>query len=156
MDYDTKAGILGVAACGAPRRARVQTDMDQHGHPFSHCEVKPLSLWQRVMEHHDVTPIVDFSPGSAALAIAASGAMEYEGVAGNEAQLEWLNSTLDRCVMYLFGKEEEFTKRLGGDDAFMDKVIKYFGGTMLEARRMLEPLQDGDGPYDGESSEEAE
>ena len=86
--------------------------------------MKPLSLWQRVMEHHDVTHIVDFSPGSAALAIAAAGAMEYEGVAGNGAHEEWLNSTLDRCVMYLAGKEKEFTKRLGGDDAFMDKVLK--------------------------------
>ena len=140
----------------APRRKRVQKDLDQNGHPFSHCEVKPLSLWQLLMEHRGVTHIVDFSPGSAALAIAASGAMEYEGVAGNEAQLDWLNSTLDRCIMYMAGKEKEFTKRLGGEDAFMDMVTKYFGGTMLEAQRMLEPLQDCDGLQDGESSEEAE
>ena len=58
------------------------------------------------------------------LVIAASGAMEYEGVAGNEAQLDWLNSTLDRCIMYMAGKEKEFTKRLGGEDAFMDMVTK--------------------------------
>ena len=74
--------------------------------------------------------------------IAASGAVEYEAVAGNEAQLDWLNSTLDRCIMYIAGNEKEFTKRLGGDDAFME--------------RMLEPLQDCDGLHDGESSEEAE
>ena len=146
METGTKAGIFGSAAIGTVPRTRVQKDIDQHGHPFSHCEVKPLSLWQRVMEHHDVTHIVDFSPGSAALAIAAAGAMEYEGVAGNGAHEEWLNSTLDRCVMYLAGKEKEFTKRLGGDDEFIDKVDKYFSGTMMEARRMLEPdeTQDAD------------
>ena len=106
------------------------------------------------MEHHDVTHIVDFSPGSGALAIAAAGAMEYEGVAGNEEQQVWLDQTLDRCIMYLSGKDKQFTKRLGGDDAIMDKVTKYFGGTMMEARRMLEPLQDGDAQQDCESSEE--
>ena len=88
--------------------------------------------------------------------IAAFGAVEYEGVAGNEAQLDWLNSTLDRSIMYIAGNEKEFTKRLGGDDAFMDKVLKYFGGTMMEARRMLEPVC-GDEPQDGDhSSEEAD
>ena len=153
MDYDTKSAILGVAASGAAPRKRVQRDIDQRGHPFSHCEVKPLNLWQRVMEHHEVTHIVDFSPGSAALAIAAAGAMEYEGVTGNDAHQEWLNSTLDRCVVYMASKDKSFTKQLGGDDAFMDKVIKYFAGTVMEARRMLEPVE-GDEAQDGDSSEE--
>ena len=103
-----------------------------------------------------MTHIVDFSPGSGALTIAAAGSMEYEGVAGNQAHEEWLNSTLDRCVMYLAGKEKDFTKRLGGDDAFKDKVQKYFSGTMMEARRMLEPVA-GAEPQDGDqSSEEAD
>ena len=108
------------------------------------------------MEHHDVTHIVDFSPGSGALAIAAAGAMEYEGVAGNEEQQVWLDQTLDRCIKYLSGKDKQFIKRLGGDDAIMDKVTQYFGGTMMESRRMLEPLAEGDSQMDGESSEEAE
>ena len=107
MESGTKAGIFGSAAIGTVPRTRVQKDIDQHGHPFSHCEVKPLSLWQRVMEHHDVTHIVDFSPGSAALAIAAAGAMEYEGVVSNSAHQEWLNSTLGRCVMYAAAHEKK-------------------------------------------------
>ena len=105
--------------------------------------MKPLNLWQRIFEHHHVTHIVDFAAGSAALAIAAAGSLEYEGVAANDVHCEWLDSTLDRCVMYLAGKDKEFAKILGGDDGFMEKVGLYFGGTMMEARRLLEPVVDG-------------
>ena len=77
MDADTKANILGVAAAGAVAGKRMSKNIEEKGHPFSHCEVKPLNLWQRICEHFGVTHIVDFTPGSAGLAIAATGAMEY-------------------------------------------------------------------------------
>ena len=156
MECDTKSAILGVAASGAAKRKKVQKDIDQRGHPFSYSEVKPLNLWQRLMEHHEVTHIVDFTQGSGALAIAAAGSIEYEGVAGNESHEEWLNSTLDRCVMYLAGKVKDFTKRLGGDEAFKDKAQKYFSGTMMEARRMFEPVACAEPQDDDQSSEEAD
>ena len=60
---------------------------------------------------------------------------------------------MDRCVVYLAGKNKDFVKRLGGDAEFMEKVGKYFGGVMMEARRMLEPLA-GDG--DESESEESD
>ena len=41
-------------------------------------------MWQRICEHHGVTHSADLLPGSAGLAIAAAGAMEYEGVAAND------------------------------------------------------------------------
>ena len=85
----------------------------RQGHPFSQCEVKPLNLWQRICEHHGVTHIVDFSPGSAGLAIAAAGAMEYEGVATNEMHCSWLDSTLDLVVKYLASKDKAFVNKLG-------------------------------------------
>lgn len=157
MACDTKACIVGVAASGAVQGKRAQRDIDEKGHPFSHCEVKPLDLWQRICEHHQVTHIVDFSPGSAALAIAAAGAMEYEGVAANEVHRDWLDATMDRCVMYLAGKDKALAKQLGGDDEFMEKVGEYFAGTMMEARRLLEPEQaskDGDEYGDGDDDSE--
>ena len=141
MSAETKAQCLGVAASGAVPNKRVQRDIEVHDHAYSHCEVKPLALWQRICEHHQVTHIVDFAAGSGALAIACAGAIEYQGIAANEAHRLWLDSTLDRCVMYLAGKDKEFSKKLGGDDAFMEKVAKYFGGTMLEARRLMERVE---------------
>jgi len=160
MTTDTKSSILGVAASGAvkggPARLAVQNDIDENGHPFSHCEVKPLSLWQRICEHHHVTHIVDFAAGSGALAMAAAGAIEYEGVAANEVHCEWLDSTMDRVVMYMAGKDKQFAKKLGGDDDFMEKVGKYFGGTMMEARRLLEPDVGGNEDEGDESESESE
>ena len=65
-----------------------------------------------------MTHIVDFSPGSAGLAIAAAGAMEYEGVATNEIHCSWLDSTLDLVVKYLASKDNVFAKKLGGRRRF--------------------------------------
>ena len=156
MDADTKANILGVAAAGAVAGKRMSKNIEEKGHPFSHCEVKPLNLWQRICEHFGVTHIVDFTPGSAGLAIAATGAMEYEGVAANEIHCRWLDSTLDLVVKYIASKDKVFANKLGGDDDFAQKVAEYFGGTMLEARRYLEPevKETPEDEDDGESSEE--
>ena len=74
------------------------------------------------------------------MGIAASGAMEYEGVAANEVRREWLDSTLGRCAMHLAGQDKNFARELGGDDAFVEKVGMYFAGAMMEARRLLEPI----------------
>ncbi|CAK0878358.1 unnamed protein product [Prorocentrum cordatum] len=152
MTYETKASILGNAAAGAVRGKRAQKYIDANGRPFSHLEVKPLSFWQRICEHHHITHIVDFTAGSGGLAIAASGAMEYEGVAVNEVHREWLDATLDRCALHMAGRDENFAQKLGGDDGFVEKVEKYFAGTMMEARRLLEPIADEEGG-DGESSD---
>jgi len=156
MDADSKASILGAAAAGAVAGKRLSQNIAEKGHPFSHCEVKPLNLWQRICEHHGVTHIVDFSPGSAGLAIAATGAMEYEGVASNEIHCRWLDSTLDLVVKYLASKDKVFANKLGGDDDFAEKVAQYFAGTLLEARRYLEPeaKETPEDEDDGESSEE--
>ena len=97
--------------------------------------------------------MVDFSLGSVALAIAAAGALVYEGVAANDVHREWLDSTLDRCVMYLACQQRDFAHMLGAGADFPDKVQKYFGGTLMDARRLLEPGGDvGEGDY--ESSDE--
>ena len=155
MDVDTKAACVGMAASGAVPNKRVQKDIAAHGHPYSHFEVKPLALWQRSCEHNQVTHIVDFAAGSGALAVAVAGTIEYQGIAANEAHRKWLDSTLDRCIMYLAGKEKQFAKRLGGDDAFVAKVEKYFGGTVIDARRLLEPSErKGASDDDGEDDDE--
>ena len=154
MDYETKVAIVGAAASGAVTCKRMQKDIETYGHPFSHAETKPLNLWQRIMEHHQVTHVMDFSPGSGALAIAASGAIEYDGIAANVAHRNWLDSTLDRCAMYLAGQDEKFARGLGGDDEFVKKAQRYLGGTMLEVKRMLEPSTEAHCSDDEDSSDD--
>eukprot|EP00959_Pyramimonas_sp_CCMP1952_P430418 9014778-Pyramimonas_sp.AAC.1 len=70
------------------------------------------------MGHHSVTHIVDFTPGSGALAVAAAGAMEYEGVACSDDRRDCLDSIGDRCVMHKAGHEEGHAHQLGGDADF--------------------------------------
>ena len=152
LDFDTKSSILGVTASGVNPRRRIQKDIEKNGHPFSHFEVKPIGLWQRLSEHFGITHIIDFTPGSAALAIAASGAMEYDGVASNDAHRDWLDSICDRCVMYMAGQDRKFSKGLYDEPDFVDKVEKYFGGTIMEARKLLEPVADDDKAADSDSS----
>ena len=82
--------------------------------------------------------------------------MEYDGVATNEIHCRWLDSTLDLVVKYLASKDEVFANKLGGDDDFAEKVAQYFGGTLLEARRYLEPEVEAapEDEHDDGSSEE--
>ena len=162
MDTPTKSSILGATASGVVKKTKgVQRDIDQRGHPFALGEVKPLNLIQRILEHHHVTHIVDFAAGSAAIAIAAAGGMNYEGMAANAVHRDWLDSTLDECVMFMASQDKNFTKSLGVSDEVTEKVAKYFGGTMMEARRILAPppedakAEDED-PSEEESSEEDE
>ena len=152
MSADMKGNILGAAASGAVEGKRLQADIDEKGHPFSWAETKPLPLLQRVCEHHKVTHIADFTPGSAALAIAASGAMQYEGIAASEEHQKWMDSILDRCIMYLVGNDEKVCEKLGGDAEFTAKVTKFFAGSMQEVRRYLQPLDDDDEEDDNDSS----
>ncbi|CAK0901483.1 unnamed protein product, partial [Prorocentrum cordatum] len=132
MNYETKTSILGAASCASvdavnsARLPRLQGGVDSKGHPFSYSEVKPISLWQTIMEHQKVTRIVDFTPGSGALAVAASGAMECEGVASNDAHRDWLDSIVDRCAMCKAGHEDGRAQQLGGDAEFAKKASKFF------------------------------
>ena len=58
--------------------------------------------------------------------------------------------------MYMAGKEKDVTKRLGGDDDLADEFGHYFSGTMMEARRLLEPLGEESGDDDGDDSEDVD
>ena len=107
----------------------VQKDCEERGPPLAMAEVKPLALLQRLLEHFGVTTIVDFAAGSAAMAIAAAGAQDYQGIAANGAHRDWLDATLDKCVMYMAGKDAQFTQSLGVvDEDVTAKIAQYFGG----------------------------
>ena len=158
MSVGIKAAVLGLGdgASGAlVGGKRMQKNIEVHGHPFSHFETKPIGLWQRIFEHFGVTHVVDFSPGSGAQGIGASGAVEYDGVALNRTHCDWLNSTCDRCVVYMAGKDKTYTAKLSPDAEFVEKVASCFSGTLVEAARLLEP-NDNEAIVDEESSDDGD
>ena len=144
MSTEVRSSILGgQAAADSLRMKRVQRDIDKKGYPFSLSEVKPVQLWETLLQHHGVTHIVDFTPGSAALAVAAAGSAEYDGIASNDNHRDWLDTIADRCTLYRVSHDEDdFGERLGGDESLSTNAQKYFRGTMEEVRRLLEPLND--------------
>ena len=79
--------------------------------------------------------------------------MQYEGIAVNEEQQKWLDSILDRCIMYLVGQDQKVCENLGGDAEFTAKVHKLFAGSMQEVKRCLEPADDDDEEDDDDSSD---
>jgi len=81
--------------------------------------------------------------------------MDYEGVATNDMHCSWLDSTLDLVVKYLASTDTEFAKRLGADDEFVEKVARYFAGTVTEARRYLEPDVQSDADEENKSDDES-
>ncbi|CAK0885703.1 unnamed protein product [Prorocentrum cordatum] len=145
MCHDAKASALGAASCAAhdSKHVRLQGGADEKGHSFSHNEVKPISFWQTIMEHREVTRVVEFTPGSGASAAAASVAVECEGIAGNAARGDWLNSIVDRRAMHRAGHEDGRAEQLGGDADIVEKAGKFFGGATMEARRSLMPAAEG-------------
>ena len=112
MGAGSNGFILGVAAVGAVGWERAPNPIEEKGNPLAFAEVEPLNLWQRTIEHHDVTPVVDFAPGSAALVIAAAGAFECEGVAASLVHCEWLDSALGCGVMYSAGMGNQPAQQL--------------------------------------------
>ena len=57
--------------------------------------------------------------------------------------------------MYKAGNAEGFAEQFGGDEEFIKKASKYFGGNMMEARRLMMPEEElgddaaGDQGHDG-------
>ena len=118
------------------------------------------------MYHLSVTHIVDFTPGSGALAIAASGAgLKYEGIAGNTEHKEWLDQILDRAVFYLCDTKEGRAgfgadTILGKEEEIGDKMKHFFHPILMEAKRFMKPRDtndDNEAPMeDEEGSEDVE
>ena len=138
MDYDTKASIMGAAASALPKSERVVQNIEKRGHPFSWFEVKPVTLEQRFFEHLGVTHIVDFTP-SVSRAIAAAGAIEYEGLCCKQEHADWCDATVDKILEYIAGKDPAFTRQLGAEEEFADRCLHFFSNTMLDARRWVDP-----------------
>ena len=161
MDFDEKASILGNNAAGQSNGTRFQKDVEEKGHPFSFAEVKTHNLWQRCLEHHGVTHVIDFAPGSGALATAASGAAYYEGIAATDWHAKWLDRIVDRCVSYQVGKKDDangkkFLEKVGADDEQLAAIEQYMSGFALDARRYLEPMDAEDAHEESEDDDDAD
>lgn len=75
------------------------------GVPFMWNEVKSARFWESLLVSHDITVVVDLSPGSGQLASAAMKlGLQYVGIVVNRDHLSWLTNSVDRCAARLIAE----------------------------------------------------
>ena len=116
--------------------------------------MKPAALFERIFQHVGATHVVDFTPGSGACAVAATGAgIRYDGIAANQDHALWLDGILDRIVFHLCSESNEARASLEFEDEASDNVKRYFGGLVMEGKRYMEPGEE-EGDAASETGEE--
>ena len=117
--------------------------------------MKPAALFERIFQHIGATHVVDFTPGSGACAVAATGAgVRYDGIAANQDHASWLDGILDRIVFHLCSESKQARDSLEFEDEASENVKKYFGGLVMEGKRYLEPGEE-EGDAASETGDEA-
>ena len=104
-----KATVFGRSSAGNPTRAACPSKWDFGGVPLFWRESKTSELWKAVLDLFNIKTIVDFTPGSGALAVAAmSRGLKYTGFVEEPKHLAWLQNILDTAALRYIAKKGEF------------------------------------------------
>ena len=103
-----KAIVFPAGAEGDPPRAACPSKWDFGGVPMFWRESKSQDFWVAVLKMFNAKAIVDFTPGSGALASAAmSLGAKYTGFVEETKHLAWLQNIVDTAALkFIAGKEE--------------------------------------------------
>ena len=86
------------AQCPSPA-ARI-FDVEARGHPFSWTEQKPLAWYEVFLQEVKAALVVDFSPGSGAMARAClNQGIHYVGICRTEKHCSWLTNILNKAAV---------------------------------------------------------
>ena len=93
---------------GDPPRAPFPSKWDFGGVPLFWRESKTRELWEAILAMFNIKTIVDFTPGSGALACAAmSRGLKYVGLVDDAKHLAWLQNLLDAASLRFIAKKGE-------------------------------------------------
>ena len=108
MSTREKATIFPAGCVGEPALSPHPVKWDYGGVPLFWRESKSSDLWEAVIDMFNVKVIVDFTPGSGALARAAmSRGLRYTGFVSDAKHLSWLQNTLDAAALRFIAKKGE-------------------------------------------------
>ena len=83
-----------------PSPAAGMFDVAARGHPFSWTERKPLSWYEVFLPEVRAALVVDYSPGSGAMARACLNlGIEYVGICRTESHCSWLCNILNKAAV---------------------------------------------------------
>ena len=86
------------SACPSP--AAGIFDVAARGHPFSWTERKPLGWYEVFLAELRAALVVDFSPGSGAMARAClNRGIQYVGISRSEQHCSWLTNILNKAAV---------------------------------------------------------
>ena len=104
-----KAVVFGSGGAGDPAAtAACPCNWDFGGVPLFWRESKTIGLWQAVLELFNIKSIVDLTPGSGSLAVAAmSRGLKYTGFVQEAKHLSWLQNILDTAALRYIAKKGE-------------------------------------------------
>ena len=108
ISTDEKTTIFPPGGADESPRAACPSKWDFGGVPLFWRESKKTELWEAVLNMFNIKVIVDFTPGSGALACAAmSRGLKYTGFVENAKHLAWLQNILDTAALRLIAKKGE-------------------------------------------------
>jgi len=98
MTSDDRAKMISKEECPSP--AAGIFDVDARGHPFSWTERKPLAWYEVFLPEIRVALVVDYSPGSGALARACMNKnVQYVGICRTDEHCSWLTNILNKAAV---------------------------------------------------------
>ena len=98
MTSADRATMTFQQACPSP--AAGIFDVAARGHPFSWTERKPLAWYQVFLAELCAALVVDYSPGSGAMARACLNAgIQYVGICRTEEHCSWLTNILNKAAV---------------------------------------------------------
>ena len=75
-------------------------DVEARGHPFSWTERKPMSWYEVFLAEVRAALVVDYSPGSGAMARAClNQGIQYVGICRTEQHCSWLTNILNKAAV---------------------------------------------------------
>jgi len=98
-----------------------------------------VKLWhQLIQDIPHLTHILDFTPGSAALAIASAQAdIKYEGICTNKLHKDWLDNFLDKSMFAVVAKGVAGKNEATNKDA-ITKLQHFFSFQVANGMRYLD------------------
>ena len=103
-----KAIVFPEQSSGGPLRAACPQKWDYGGVPMYWRESKTQEFWEAILKIFQARVVVDFTPGSGALACAAmSRGAKYTGFVEESKHLAWLQNIVDAASLRYIAKKGE-------------------------------------------------
>ena len=126
MTSGDRAKMTFKTACPSP--AAGIFDVEARGHPFSWTERKPLGWYEVFLAELRAALVVDYSPGSGAMARAClNKGVQYVGICRSDEHCSWLTNILNKAAVECISRSgsplyrQDLASRI---DAHFEEVIQ--------------------------------